>query len=479
MNPEINPDKKFNYFDILYDESHLNAVLIMETDGTILNANPAFVHSFGYDEEELKQHNFSFLFTAEDQQSGKPVMEIEKVLRTGQADDKNFLVHKNKGPVWVSGESILAINKAGEKRVLKVVQDISDQKAAEYATNRANEFNETILTSIDDIVVVLDDELKLLKSNPAFSDLFNVESSASDVDNFLDFIQPFDTTGQFSNTIKDFLHKKQSFTNLSIPITVSGKLSTYSVSGRSISTGESDAGFLLTMHDITFQKMIEREREDVIGFVTHELRNPLSNLMLCNELLRDELTSGGQKEYAENLLQRSQDNIKRLNRMITELYEATKIQSGNFILEMKEFDFDEMIEDAIDTVKVLQPDFNFKTSGKGGKVNGDRYRLTQVVTNYMNNAIKYSDGHKDIRISMEKDDELLTLSVSDDGLGISDDQLPFIFERFFRAEKTKNLEGIGLGLFFCSRIIAAHGGKVWAESNEGDGSTFYFSIPAN
>ena len=231
------------------------------------------------------------------------------------------------------------------------------------------------------------------------------------------------------------------------------------------------------IHDITAHKQIEKEREDVIGFVSHELRNPLANLMLCNEIIKECLKENNQKE-AEDILQRSKNNIARLNKMIAELYDATRVNSGILKLEMKSFNFQQMIEEAIETVQSLQPAYNIILKGDGDfEVNGDRYRLIQVVTNFLGNGIKYSDGSKNVVLSIEHDKKLVTVSVKDEGLGISPENLEHVFERFFRAEKTRNIEGIGLGLYLCKQIVKAHHGTIWAESKEGKGSVFYFSIP--
>ena len=178
------------------------------------------------------------------------------------------------------------------------------------------------------------------------------------------------------------------------------------------------------------------------------------------------------------IIQRSKNNLARLNKMIGELYHATKISSGNITLEKAPYHFGEMIQEAIETINILQPDYNIPVEGDGNfMVVGDRYRMMEVVTNYLSNGIKYSDGSTDVVLSITHNETTATVSVKDKGLGISAAQLPYIFERFFRAEKTKNLEGLGLGLYLCQRIILAHYGKVWAESKEGKGSTFYFSVP--
>jgi signal transduction histidine kinase len=147
-------------------------------------------------------------------------------------------------------------------------------------------------------------------------------------------------------------------------------------------------------------------------------------------------------------------------------------------LEMTEFNFKDMVKEAIETVEVLQPDYRIVVKGNADVlVQGDRYRLIQVITNYLSNGIKYSKGSREVELTMQHEGKTITVSVKDKGLGISKEQLPYIFNRFFRAEKTKNLEGVGLGLYLCRQIIKAHKGNVWAESEEGKGSTFYFSIP--
>jgi len=257
----------------------------------------------------------------------------------------------------------------------------------------------------------------------------------------------------------------------------SGEKRMFDVSCSYLEQVSSGNNILVVMHDITVHKRIEREREDVIGFVAHELRNPLANLVLCNEILNEAIKENNIDE-ALDMLKRSRNNVSRLNKMIAELYDATKINSGKLRLDVATFNFKEMIKEAINTVQVLQPSYNIIVQGDMDlEVSGDRYRLIQVVTNYLSNGIKYSNGKTDVLLSVFHDKTTVTVSVKDEGLGIPKNQLPYIFNRFFRSEKTRNLEGIGLGLYLCRQIIHAHNGKVWVESEEGKGSVFYFSIP--
>ena len=172
------------------------------------------------------------------------------------------------------------------------------------------------------------------------------------------------------------------------------------------------------LHDITLYKQIEREREDIIGFVAHELRNPLANVMLANEILTEAINENKVAD-ALDMLQRSKNNVMRLHKMIAELYDATKAKSGNFTLDITRINFDELITEAIDTVQVLQPAYHIHVIGDTDvEVSGDKYRLIQVITNYLSNGIKYSQGKEEVTLSVEAKEESVIVSVKDEGLGI-------------------------------------------------------------
>lgn len=475
----VTPDfLSFDYFETLFHNTVQNTVLLMDQEGVIIAVNQAFTNCFGYEHKDIAGKNVRLLFTEEDQKKGMPEKELNSVLSTGQGSDNNYLVAQDKSMIWVSGESILVKNDKGRISILKIIQNIHQQKISEISLQRLNEFNENILGSIEDVVIVLDDNMNVIKANRAFSKIFKYNSSDVHKINFADLIRPFDVFEEVQNTIRNAISSKKGFSNVPIEMeTSSGEKRVFDVSCSSMQDGDWKNNVLIVIHDITIHKQVEREREDVIGFVAHELRNPLANLVLCNEIIGEAVKENNLEEI-NDMLQRSKNNVARLNKMIAELYDATRINSGNLKLDITTFIFGDMINEAIDTVEVLQPSYNIVVKGDGNiQVSGDRYRLIQVVTNYLGNGIKYSNGRTDVILTISNDNKIVTVSVKDEGLGISEKQLPYIFERFFRAEKTKNLEGIGLGLYLCRQIIHAHNGRVWVESEEGKGSTFYFSIP--
>jgi PAS domain S-box-containing protein len=474
----IKPDlSSFNYFETLFHNTVQNTVLLMDKEGVIIAVNEAFSNSFRYEPKDIIGKKVAILFTEEDQKKGLPEKELQAVLNKGQGADNNYLVAKDKTVIWVSGESILVKNDEGKVSILKIIQNIHQQKISEISLQRLNEFNETILGSIEDAVIVLDENMNVVKANEAFSKLFKNEADVQKM-NFAELIRPYDVFEELQNNIKNAIRSGKGFSNISIEMeTSSGEKRVFDVSCSLMQHTAWENNLLLVIHDITVLKQVEREREDVIGFVAHELRNPLANLVLCNEIMSEAIKENNQEEI-NDMLQRSKNNVARLNKMIAELYDATRMNSGNLKLDISIFNFEDMIKEAIETVEVLQPSYNIVVKGDGNiEVSGDRYRLIQVVTNYLSNGIKYSNGRTDVILTMFHDDKTATVSVKDEGLGISPKQLPYIFERFFRAEKTKNLEGIGLGLYLCRQIIHEHKGRVWVESEEGKGSTFYFSIP--
>src|SRR6476619_3613817 len=165
-------DSSFDYFESLFHNTVENTVLLMDKEGTIMSINQAFSNSFGYEPRDIIGRNVAILFTEEDQMKGMPEKELSTVLANGQASDNNYLVSKDKTITWVSGESILVKNAEGEIRILKIIQNIHQQKITETSLQRLNEFNENILSSIEDVVIVLDDDMNVIKANRAFSKIF-------------------------------------------------------------------------------------------------------------------------------------------------------------------------------------------------------------------------------------------------------------------------------------------------------------------
>jgi len=468
-----------DYYQALFENPKKNSVLLLSESGSILKVNRAFQLSFGYDEGDLLGEHFGMLFTEEDQQKELPLREIKTVMDEGQSFDNNYLVNKNGARTWVSGESVLLKNDSGRRFVLKVIQNIHTQKESELSIVRLNSFNENILASIEDAVLVLDQEVTIVKANRAFLTLFGLpEAHLRHVD-FEGLLQSFDHREELEKAITGALAGILPSLPLHLELKDAEGVEKYfevSVLRLESLLGETNA--LLIFHDVTTQKSQERQREDILNFVAHELRNPLTNIMLNIDWM-DQLCKEKGVDGFGDFISRTKRNAERLKKLVNELYNSTKLISGNYDLQGEVFDFDELVEETVAAIWQAHPSYHIELRGKAElTLSADRDKLMQVLTNYLTNAVKYSGGNTHIEVSVVVRDGSLVVAVTDRGKGIPAKELPFVFNRFYRAEKTRNLEGLGIGLFLSRQIVEAHQGRTWVESTEGEGSTFYFSLPS-
>ncbi len=238
--------------------------------------------------------------------------------------------------------------------------------------------------------------------------------------------------------------------------------------------------------DIHNQKMKDQKKDEFIGIASHEMKTPLTTAKAYLQLL--EMTLPEENVEAVLYAEKASKSITRLNDLIGELLDVSKIQSGKLNYNMTTFNFSEMIDNTIEQMQYSSQSHKIIKTGKvSSEMTGDRDRLQQVVINLLSNAIKYSpDADRvSIHISEEKNldslkGKIIKVAVRDEGIGLSKFNIEKIFERYFRVEAAAiNFQGLGIGLFISFEIVQRHKGKLWVKSDLGKGSTFYFSIPVN
>lgn len=244
-------------------------------------------------------------------------------------------------------------------------------------------------------------------------------------------------------------------------------------------------GLVCVLTDITEQEKTERERRDFVSNVSHELRTPLTSLKSYSEALSD----GAWKdpELAPKFLEVIQSESNRMIRMISNLLNLSKMDGGQIILDKELVDFKRIVDHILDRVE-----FTLQSEGTADHyqivrdytsrdiyVDIDQDRMTQVIDNLLNNALKYSPDGGQITIRIEDNLQSVVFSVIDQGLGISQADQEHLFERFYRVDKARSRAqgGSGLGLAISKEVIELHGGKVWVNSVEGQGSQFSFELP--
>ena len=467
-----------NFYENQFNHSKQNAMIIMDSEGYILQSNKAFEDHFGYVPGDLYGKHTRVLFTPEDQKLKKPEMEISTVKEHGVAEDNNYVVHKDGSLVWVMGESILMQHESGSY-ISKVIHNIHSQKVLERFLVESNEFVESILTTIKDALVVVDEDLRIIKGNKAFYETFDIPQQTIEGILLYDLNYAFWNTSGMQGKLETMIEENAFFEKKQFEWEKPGGIRhIMNLTARIMDyNADNKRRILLVISDITTEKELEQQKEDLIGFVTHELRNPLANMALCAELMEDSIRESRIDE-SEEYLSRTKTNIRRLTNVVSELHDATKAGSGQLKIDKRLHSFEDMVNDAIDTVSLLYPSHRIiKTGNAIVEIHADRHRLLQVLNNYLTNAIKYSPGSDKVMIQISFNQTQLVVAVTDYGRGIPADKIPHIFNRYYRVENTKTTDGLGLGLYLSREIILAHGGEVWIRSEEGKGSTFYFALP--
>lgn len=238
-------------------------------------------------------------------------------------------------------------------------------------------------------------------------------------------------------------------------------------------------GSLLLVQDLTRVRRLETVRRDFISNVSHELRTPLASLRALTETLQDGALDDPQ--VAVRFLGRIQTEVDALSQMASELLELTRIESGQVPLELSSASPESLLAAAADRMRAQaeRSGVALHVDCPAGlpNVRADVPRLEQVLVNLIHNSVKFTSPGGLVSLLAFSEDGFVRFAVRDTGVGIPADELLRIFERFYRVDRSRSGGGTGLGLSIARHIVEAHGGRIWAESEEGRGSTFYFTIP--
>lgn len=237
-------------------------------------------------------------------------------------------------------------------------------------------------------------------------------------------------------------------------------------------------------HDLNELKKLERYRTEFLGNVSHELRTPIFSIQSFLETL----LAGGIDDPNINkvYLQRALKNLDRLNRLLNDLINISQIEAKQLRMSFRYFNIDELIQRVLEDLKVLADQKNIsleftRIENFNRLVFGDRERIYQVMYNLIENAIRHNPEGINVKIYYKTLNSLLRIFVQDNGTGIPEEDLPRIFERFYRVNKERSREsgGTGLGLAIAKHIIEAHNSKIFVESKINEGTTFYFDLKCN
>ncbi|MGN6639663.1 MAG: PAS domain S-box protein, partial [Mucilaginibacter sp.] len=231
--------------------------------------------------------------------------------------------------------------------------------------------------------------------------------------------------------------------------------------------------------DITDQKRNEQRKNDFIAMASHELKTPLTSLTALIQVLEQKL-SGVADPFVPQALARANTQTKRMIKLINGFLNVSRLESGKLEIKKQNFNLSALIESEIEEIKLTAGNYDFTLLiEKAIMVFADKEKIASVITNLLTNAVKYSLKDKKITVRCASKNGHAVVSVQDKGIGINATDLPRIFDRYFRAEgeHINQVSGFGVGLYLSAEVIRHHGGQIWAESEVGHGSTFYFTLP--
>ncbi|MFA5270129.1 MAG: PAS domain S-box protein [Patescibacteria group bacterium] len=468
-------------------ESSDDAILTKDIHGIIQSWNGGAEKIYGYTAKEVIGQSVNIIVPKELQ---KEVTNVLAKVKKGLAVQhyETVRLKKDGGRVDMSLSASPIKNDAGKVSAVSVIgRDITARKRAEEQLA----FREALLaaeaeSSIDGILVVDNESRRTLLVNKRFGEIWKVPQQIIDTKDdkkMLEYVAAqLKDPKAFGNKV-EYLYKHPKETNRDQVELVDGRfLDRYSAP--LIGVDKKNYGRIWFFRDITREKQIDTMKSEFVSVASHQLKTPLAGIKWITELLlgdKIEKPSEKQIEYLNDI----QSSNNRMLKLVNDLLDVSHIETGRkFEIVKQPTDIAELVGMALKNNQQLAKDKQVTvTICKGAEpklsLNVDSDKIRQVFENLINNAIKYSKEGGQVEIGCQHGKKEITLSVKDNGIGIPQSQQNRVFEKFFRADNalTQATDGTGLGLYIAKAIVEAHGGKMWFESEENKGTTFFFSLP--
>ncbi len=249
--------------------------------------------------------------------------------------------------------------------------------------------------------------------------------------------------------------------------------------------GDSFQGYIGSLTDITEQEMAQQslkimmqKKDEFMSIASHELKTPITSVKASLQLVQRMAEKQKQAGDIHLFIDRANRQVKKLSDLVEDLLDVTKIQAGKLMFNESEFSIGDAVEDCVMQVQNSNQTHEIRVEGdRGIRVFADRHRIEQVIINFLSNAVKYSPGADKVVLTLRSDSGNLWVEVQDFGIGIPEDKVNYVFDRFFRVqESSQKFSGLGLGLFISAEIIRRHNGDIGVRSREGAGSVFWFRL---
>jgi len=471
-----------------------------QPDNPIIYCNAAFEKLSGYTRKEIIGHNCRFLQREDRNQkerlilrdaieNGKDcVVEIRNYRKSGELfwnelymspikDEQGNVTH------FVGVQNDITRRKKAELELLHH-QQIMEQKIEERTRviRESEEYLASIYQTVRESLIVLDPHFGVLSVNDHFLKTFKVSIGETEGKKLYELGNGQWDIPQLKQLLEDVLPTNNPVENFEVEHDFPhiGKKLMLLNAHRIELEGKYKDRILIAIEDITERREIERRKDDFLSIASHELKTPLTTVKGYVQLMSRFMPENSSDKF-KGIVEKTGVYIDRLNNLISELLDVSRIQTGNIELHKEPFDFDKMVYETVEGMQAANKDYQIIIKGKTN-INyvGDESHLIQVLNNLLSNAVKYSPQSREVVVYLSTVSNYLKVSVIDQGMGISIEDQKRIFERFYRVgDIQQHYPGMGIGLYICDQIIKNHDGTLWVESEKGKGSTFSFTLPLN
>jgi PAS domain S-box-containing protein len=451
-------------------ESSEDAIISKDLDGIVTSWNPAAERMYGYKAEEMVGQSVTRIFP---QDRLNEFMQIMERIRHGERIEHYETARRRKDGTFLTVSVAISPIKDSTGTIIgasAIARDITEQKRLESKSRRlfdsnligvfVSNFAGTFLEANDALLDLLGYTREELQAGTMQRDTLTPPEFYLTSENAVKALQETGSSGPYE---KEYWHKN----GQRIPVLVAMTR---------IESTDTCIGFVL---DISERKEMDRRKDEFISMASHELKTPLTSLKGFLTLLQRRLVlTGDEKELY--YLARMDAQVDNLTKLINDLLDISKLQIGQLVYTEECFDMNTLVQEIVENFQGMTQRHRILLEVETqAQVFGDRGRLGQVLTNLLDNAIKYSPQTNSVLVQVTKDWDIATVSVQDFGIGIAKEYQHKIFERFYQVTDTteKTYPGLGMGLYISKEIIKRHGGQLWVKSEKGQGTTFYFSLP--
>ncbi|PNK02236.1 transcriptional regulator [Cylindrospermopsis raciborskii S07] len=363
---------------------------------------------------------------------------------------------------------------------------LDEQKRTQDALRISENRFEAILSIADDAIISIDINQQITLFNQGAEKIFGY-SAGEVLGQKLDLLLPTRFAQEHRNHVYKFGKSSAHARRMGERQEIFGCRKDGSEFPAEASISKLDLGqesvYTVILRDITERKQVEKMKDEFVSVVSHELRTPLTSIHGSLGMLTSGLLSST-SEQGKRLLQIATDSTERLVRLINDILDIERIESGKVKMERENCDLRDLINSAINIMQPLADKAGVSLSIHNSNSSSiqlwaDPDRIIQTLTNLFSNAIKFSEPGSTVYLMTELQKDQVLVTVQDTGRGIPEDKLESIFERFQQVDSSdsRNHDGTGLGLAICKSIVQQHGGKIWVKSILGEGSSFYFTLP--